>query len=47
MEKYFYEGEIIEYAGFMIDGKYCFRYMDFSDTLPYLSKATIDTLQKA
>jgi len=47
MPQYFYEGERIEYAGFMIDGKYCFRYVDFSDVMLYFTKAKLDTLQKA
>jgi len=48
MERYLYHGEIIEYCGFMIDGYYCFQYLDAkeSDPLIYLSKSRIETLKE-
>jgi hypothetical protein len=45
MEKYLYQGEIIEYSGFMMDGKYCF-YFDNYKRMLYLSKSRIETLEK-
>lgn len=48
MERYFYNGEQIEYCGFMIDDYYCFQYVGAPETDPliYLSRAKIDSLQK-
>lgn len=42
--KYKYKGEIIEYSGFMLDGKYCF-YGFFPNALLFLSKTQVDKLE--
>jgi hypothetical protein len=43
---YKYKGETIKYAGFMLDGKYCF-YGFFPNNLLLLTKLQVENLELA
>ena len=48
MEKFIYEGQIIEYAGFKKEDKFCFYSGQDKETiLIYLSAHKVSLLQKA